>query len=98
LAGFQRNAIEQELIVGNAKNETGIPALGERVLQFLPGGLKLAIGALMVGSIEPRVLDEDVETVEERPRRRAPSGIGLNGGRNNILLNCGASTSAYAGR
>ncbi len=59
---------------------------GERVLQLFPCSLKLAVSALVVGSIQPRVLNEDIETVEERPRRRATSCIGLNGVLNGILL------------
>ena len=52
----------------------------------MPGGLKLALGALVVRPIQPRVLNEDIKTVEERPRGRAAASIGLSGVRDSSLL------------
>jgi hypothetical protein len=97
LTGFERYAIEQKFIVGDAQHKTSVSGLGQGVLQLLPGDFKLTVSAFVVGSIQPRVLNEDVETVKERPRRRATSGIGLNGVRDNILLLRWSHEQAYAG-
>jgi hypothetical protein len=56
------------------------------LLEFAPGGLELAFGALMGHSIQPGVLDQNIEAVEERPSGRAAAGIGLSCGDDNSLL------------
>jgi len=40
----------------------------------------------MIRSVQARVLDQDVETVEERPSGRAAARINLNGVRDGSLL------------
>jgi len=55
-------------------------------LQFLPRGIELAFGAFVIYTVKASVLDQNVEAVEERPRRRASAGIGLGGGIDNSLL------------
>ena len=67
LAGFQRNSIEQQFVVGNTKQETSIATAGQRRLQFIPRGLELRLGTFVFVAIHPRVLDEDVQAVNERP-------------------------------
>jgi hypothetical protein len=52
----------------------------------MPRGLELALGALVVRAIQPRVFDENVEAVEERPRGRAAAGFGLSYVRDSSLL------------
>jgi hypothetical protein len=55
-------------------------------LEFAPGGLELALGALVVHSIQTRVLDQNIEAVKERPSRRAAAGISWSGVSDNSLL------------
>ena len=86
LPGFDRNAVDQQLVVGNAQHETRVSALGQSLLQLAPGRLKLALCAFVVGSVQSRVLNEDVETVEESLRGRAAACVDLSGVRNNSLL------------
>jgi hypothetical protein len=40
----------------------------------------------MIHPIKPRVLDQNIEAMEEGSRRRAAAGIGLGGGIDNSLL------------
>jgi hypothetical protein len=56
------------------------------LLQFAPGRLKLAFGTFVIGSVQSRVLYEDVKTVEESLRGRAAACVDLSGVRNNSLL------------
>ena len=77
LSGFERDAVEKKLVVGNAEQKTGVAAFGQRLLEFVPGGLELVHGALMFHSIQPAVLDQNIEAVEERASGRAATGIGL---------------------
>jgi hypothetical protein len=77
LAGFERDAVEKKLVVGDAEQKTSITALGQRLLELVPGGLELAFRALVVRSIQPRVLDQNIEAVEERPGGRAAVSIDL---------------------
>jgi hypothetical protein len=55
-------------------------------LEFLPRGLELTFGALVFNAIKSRVFDQNIEAVEERPRRCAPTGIGLGSGIDSSLL------------
>ena len=79
LPGFERDAIEKKFVVGDAEQKTSVAAFRQRLLEFAPGGLKLALGALVVHSIQPGVLDQNVEAVEERPSGRAAAGVGFDG-------------------
>jgi hypothetical protein len=96
LAGFQRNAIEEELVFRDAEYKTGVSRLRQGLLQFMPGSFKLAVGALVIVSIQPAVLDENVETVEEGPRRRAAAGVNLSGVRDGSLLYDGESVPSLS--
>jgi hypothetical protein len=55
-------------------------------LEFAPGGLELALGAFVVYSIQPRVLDQNIKAVQERPSGRAAAGVGLSGVNDGSLL------------
>ena len=86
LSGFERDAVEKKLVVGNAEQKTSVAAFGQRLLQFVPGGLELVFGALVFHSIQPGVLDQNIEAVQERPSGRAATGIGLSDVSDNSLL------------
>ncbi len=86
LSGFERDAIEKKFVVGDAEQKTSVAGFGQRLLQFAPGRLELAHGALMVHSIKPGVLDQNIEAVEERTSGGAATGIGLGGGKDDTLL------------
>ena len=92
LSGFERDAIEKKLVVGDAEQKTSVAAFGQRLLEFGPGGLELAFGTLVIHSIQPCVLDQNIEAVEERPSGRAAAGVGLSGvSDDNLLSVYGAS-------
>jgi hypothetical protein len=55
-------------------------------LEFGPGGLELALGAFVVDSIQPCVLDQNIEAVKKRPSGRAAAGISVSGGSDSSLL------------
>jgi len=63
-------------------------------LEFFPRGLELAFGAFVIYAIKAGVLDQNIEAVEEGPRRRAAAGIGLSGGIDNSLLCEGKCSSS----
>lgn len=86
LSRFERNAIEKKFVVGDAEQESGVAAFGQRLLEFGPGGLELALGAFVVDSIQPCVLDQNIEAVKKRPSGRAAAGISVSGGSDNSLL------------
>ncbi len=86
LSSLERDAIEKKFVVRNAEQKTSVTALGQRLLEFAPSGLELALGAFVVGSIQPGVLDQNIKAVEERPSGRAAAGIGLRGVSDSSLL------------
>jgi len=47
LSGFERNAIEKKLVVGDAEQKARVIAFGQRLLQFFPRRLELAFRALV---------------------------------------------------
>jgi hypothetical protein len=55
-------------------------------LEFAPCGLELAFGALVIHSIQPGVLDQNIEAVKKRPSGRAAAGVGLSGVNDSSLL------------
>src|SRR6202140_3735116 len=63
LSGFERDAIEKKFVVGNAEQKTSVATFGQRLLEFAPSSLELPLGAFVVRSIKPRVLDQDIEAV-----------------------------------
>ena len=79
LSGFERNAIEKKFVVGDAEQKAGVAIFRQRLLQFLPGGFELAFGALVRHSIQPCVLDQDIEAMKEGPSGGAAAGIVLDG-------------------
>jgi hypothetical protein len=78
LARLDRDAIDQKLVVRDAEQEAVVPT--ECLPQFRPAGLELGFGPLVLDSVEPRVLDENIEAVEECPRGRIATSIGLGRG------------------
>ena len=64
---FQRNPIQQQLVVGHAQQEALVPGGGQTLLQFFPGNFELRLGALVPIAIHPGVLDQDVQAVHKRP-------------------------------
>jgi hypothetical protein len=75
LSRLDRDAVEQELIVGYAKQEATVAA--KCLLQLAPSGLELALRPLVINSIQPGVLYKNVETMDEGAGGRAAAGIGL---------------------
>jgi hypothetical protein len=84
LAGFERNAVDQKFIVGNTQKEPGVAA--QRNLQLRPGCLKLSFGPLVVDAVQPGVLYQDIETMDESTRGCAAAGLGFWCSRDNGLL------------
>jgi len=68
LSRFQRNSIQQQLVVGNTEQEAAFASRGQTVLQFIPGGLKLGFRALVIRPVHARVLDQNIQAVDESPR------------------------------
>ncbi len=83
---FQRNAIEQQLVVGNAQQESLVPGGGQPLLQLFPRGFELRLGALVVIAIHPRILDEDVQAMNKRARRGGTCTLRCVCGRDSKLL------------
>ena len=69
LAGFQRNSIQQQLVIGNAQQKAAVPGCGQALLQFIPSDLELRFRALVIVAVHPRVLDQDVQAVDKGARR-----------------------------
>ena len=86
LSGFERNAIEQKFVVRHAEQETSVTAFRHGLLEFVPGGLELGLGALVGHAIQPGVLDQNIKAVEERPSGLIAAGFGLSGGSDGSLL------------
>ena len=47
LTGFKGRAIEQQSVVRHTQQESGVSGLGQALLQFFPGRLKLPFGAFV---------------------------------------------------
>jgi hypothetical protein len=86
LPSFERDSIEQKFVIRNSKQKATVAVLRQSLLQLAPGGLELAFGTLVVHSIQTRVFDEDVETMDERASGRRAAGISLDLAGNNCLL------------
>jgi len=97
LSGFERDAIEKKFVAGNAQQESGIATFGNRLLEFAPSGLELVLGALVARSIQPGVLDQNIEAVQERASRRDAIGISLSGVREGRPAAAGISLSGDRG-
>ena len=76
LPRLERNAVEKEFVVRDPEQKPSIAALGQCLLQFVPSRLELIFGTLVIHSIKPRVLDQNIEAMQERPGRCATAGIG----------------------
>ena len=88
IPGFEWNAIEQQLVVGNAQQEARVAGSGQTLLQFIPRDFELGLGALVIVAIHPRILDEDVQTMNKRPCRGGPSTLRhVCGGDKELLVN-----------
>ena len=86
LPRFQRNAIQQKLVIRNAQQKSRIACLRQRRLQFIPGSLELAFGSLVVQAIQPRVLHKNVQAVDKGPRGRGAALVRCAGGSDKPLL------------
>lgn len=80
LPGFEGYAIQQQLVVGHAEQKAGVAALGQSLLQLVPSRLELTFRALVIRTVQPGVLDQNIEAVQERPGGRVPAGISLSRG------------------
>src|SRR5258708_14814906 len=67
----QRNPIQQDLHARRAEQQSRFAALIQRRAQFFPGGLKLRSSAHVAKFVQPRELQQDVQTAHELPRRRS---------------------------
>lgn len=77
LAGLERYAVKQQFVVGHTEQKAGVAALGQSLLQLAPSGLELTFRALVARTVQPCVLDQNIEAVQERPGGRVPAGISL---------------------
>jgi len=66
LSGFKRNAVEEQLVIGDAEKKTAVALFGKRLLQLRPGGFELSLSSFVVEAIQADVFDKDVEAVDER--------------------------------
>src|SRR5690242_4011993 len=62
------HAIEQDLCAGSAEKEAAVPALFKSLVKFLPGCFKLSSGPHVTEFVQPRELQQDVQTADELPR------------------------------
>jgi hypothetical protein len=69
LPRVQRNSVEQQFVLRDAEEESGISSGGQRILQFVPGGFELTFRTLVIKAVHPGVLDQDVEAVHKGLRR-----------------------------
>ena len=72
LTGFERVAVEKELVVGIAEQEA---SARKGAMQFVPRGFELGLGALVIIAIHPRILNEDVQAVNKRSRRSSARSL-----------------------
>ena len=75
LAGLERNSIEQQLVLRNSEQKRSIPLFGKALLQFVPGDLELALGPLVLKTVQSDVLHQDVQTVNEGAGGRGPVSL-----------------------
>ena len=75
LAGFEGNAIEQQLVLRNSEQKGSIPLFGKALLQFIPGDLKLARGPFVLKTVQSNILHQDVQTVNEGAGGRGPVSL-----------------------
>jgi hypothetical protein len=66
LAGFERNAVDKKFVVGNTQQEPVVAA--QRNLQLRPCCFELTVGPLVADTVQPGVLYQDIETVDESTR------------------------------
>ena len=78
---------KQQFVIGYTQQKSGVSARGQRGLQLVPRGFKLPFGTLVIKSIHPRVLDEDVEAVHKGLRRSRTCSLRCTGARDNCPLN-----------
>jgi hypothetical protein len=73
------NAVEQDLVSGRAQQHAAPAAVLQRLPQFLPSRVKLRRGLGMTKLIQPRELQENVQTADKRTRSglcfRTHSGV-----------------------
>jgi hypothetical protein len=98
LSCFQGNAIEKKFVVGYAEQKTCIPGFGQRLLEFVPRALELTFGAFVSRSIQPGVLNQNIEAVDERAGGRTAAGIGLDRVSDNSLLSDSVIWSRLSGK
>ena len=67
-SSFDGHAVEQKLRAGGAQQQAGFIGDGNRLVQFVPGGLELLGRARMVKAVEPRILEQNVEAADKGAR------------------------------
>jgi hypothetical protein len=84
MARFEGHAIKQQAGARDAKQES-LLSLGKGRQKLIPGGLELQFCPLVVETVEPDVLQQDIEAVDEGLGRSDFRGrfelIGDDGGR-----------------
>jgi hypothetical protein len=92
LPRFKGYAIQQEAVVRNSQEETTVR---QPVLKLIPRDFKLAFGALVLKTIKPNVLHQDVQAVNKSASRRIPIfSLGCGGGGNTRLLKLRSKVNA----
>jgi hypothetical protein len=86
LTAFQRNAVQQQLGSGDAKQKSTLARLGQGLLQFVPGDFELGFRAFVIEAVEPNVFNQNIETVYEGAGRRAPTVLTWRCGEDRVLL------------
>src|SRR5262249_11174701 len=75
LARFERNPVEQQLVLRNPEQEGSIPFLGKALLQLVPRNFELALCPLVLKPVQSDVLHQDVQTVNEGAGGRGPATL-----------------------
>src|SRR5579862_5522075 len=73
LSGLERRAVQQEFVFGDAQQKRGVGALGQALLQLVPGDGELSLGSFVVQTVEANILNQYVQAVHECPRRGYPA-------------------------
>jgi hypothetical protein len=86
LSRFERYAIKKKFVVGDAEQKASVAVFGQRLLEFLPCTFELTFRALVSHAVQPGVLHQNIEAVQERPSGRAAADIGWDRVGDNSLL------------
>ena len=87
LSGLERDSIQQQSVLRHAQQKPGVAFFRQSVLQLVPRNFELPLRALMLKTVKPHVLHQDVEAMNKGASRRVPVfSLGCGGGRNTSLL------------